>query len=208
LTAKRTESQLNPWRFAGAAHRSRSRPVQPGILAPQMASSERSRVTRITDTLYLRMRDRRAWSSASAEPLGPERGFELLRGHKYCLLTTFRKSGEPVPTPVWFGLAGDRLYFHSAADAGKITRMKADSRVRVAPCDARGKPLGAPLQGSARVLAAGEVAEAERAIASNYGLGRRLYERVGSLLSRPQSAYVEVVPAEPASPGGVVSGRS
>ena len=33
-------------------------------------------------------------------------GFDHLEGHKYCLLVTFRRSGEPVPTPVWFGLDG------------------------------------------------------------------------------------------------------
>src|SRR2546425_5104127 len=106
-----------------------------------------------------------------AELVASDRGFELLRGRKSCLVTTFRRSGEPVPTPVWFGLADDRLYFHSEATVGKVRRIRANSRVRVAPSDARGKPLGPPTEGIARVLPR----EEERAIAANYGLGRRVY---------------------------------
>ena len=159
-----------------------------------MAFSDRSRITQVTDRIYLRMRHRDAWSSATAEPAAPERGFELLRGRKYCLLTTFRRSGEPVPTPVWFGLAGDRLYFHSEATVGKVKRIRANSRVRVAPSDVRGKPLGPPAEGVARVLPPEEEQAAERAIAANYGLGRRVYERVGERIG-PDMVYVEVVRA-------------
>ena len=99
----------------------------------RMAFSDRSRITRLTDRLYLRMRHPAAWGSATAQPLSPERGFELLRGRKYCLLTTFRRSGEPIPTPVWFGFAAGRLYFHSEASVGKIKRIRADARVRWLP---------------------------------------------------------------------------
>jgi PPOX class probable F420-dependent enzyme len=161
-----------------------------------MAFSDRSRITRLTDTVYLRMRHRGAWTSATAEPVSPARGFELLRGRKYCLLTTFRRSGEPVPTPVWFGLDEDgRLYFHSEASVGKVKRIRANPRVRVAPCDVRGKPLGPPAEGDARVLAAGEEEHAERAIAANYGLGRRVYERLGERVARVDMVYVAVEPA-------------
>ena len=159
-----------------------------------MAFSDRSRITQFTDRIYLRMRHRDAWSSATAQPVARERGFELLRGRKYCLLTTFRQSGEPVPTPVWFGLAADRLYFHSEATVGKVKRIRAESRVLVAPSDARGKPLGPPTEGRARVLPPEEEQQAERTIAANYGLGRRVYERVGERIGVGM-VYVEVVPA-------------
>ena len=85
---------------ADADHR-----VRHGVVSSPLPGSHRSRITAVTDFFYLRMRHRDAWSSAAAEAIAPEHGFESLRGHKYCLLTTFRKSGKPVPTPVWFGLA-------------------------------------------------------------------------------------------------------
>jgi PPOX class probable F420-dependent enzyme len=46
------------------------------------------------------------------------------------LLVTFRRSGEPVPTPVWFGLHEGRVYVESLADAGKVKRLRHDQRVR------------------------------------------------------------------------------
>ena len=155
-----------------------------------MPPARKSRVTRVTDWFYLRMRHRAAWSSATAQPVPAERGFELLRGHKYCLLTTYRRNGEAVPTPVWFGLDGDgRLYFRSEEAAGKVRRIRATPAVRVAPCDARGRPLGSPAEGRARILE--DEARAEAALAANYGAGRRLYERTGDLIG-PPAVYVEV----------------
>ncbi len=147
-----------------------------------MAGSSRSRITALTDFFYLRMRHRDAWSSAAGEAVPPEQRFESLRGHSYCLLTTFRRSGEPVPTPVWFGLADGRLYLRSEAAVGKVRRIRNNPRVRVAPCTLRGRPLGPPAEGRARVLAPNESQRAERAIAANYGLFRRLYEGAGNRL--------------------------
>jgi PPOX class probable F420-dependent enzyme len=159
-----------------------------------MPSSQRSRITAATDFVYGRMRHGDAWRSATAEPLSPERGFELLRGHKYCLLTTFRRSGEPVPTPVWFGLADGRAYFRTEAGVGKVKRIRNDPRVRVAPCTLRGRPLGPPAEGSARVLGAEDSERAERAISGNYGLARKLYEGIGNRFSSIDQVYIEIAP--------------
>jgi uncharacterized protein len=101
-------------------------------------------------------------------------GFAHFDGHKHCLLVTFRRSGEPVPTPVWFGLEGGRVYARSEERVGKVKRIRANPRVLVAPCDNRGKPAGSAAEGRARILAPEEEAAAERAIQSNFGLGRKL----------------------------------
>ena len=145
------------------------------------------------------MRHRDAWDSAAAEPLPAERGFESLRGHKYCLLTTFRKSGEPVPTPVWFGLDDGTVYLRTEAAVGKVKRIRNDQRVRLAPCTLRGKPLGPPAEGAARVLAPGDSEPAERAIASNYGPIRKLYEAMSARLLSVEELYIAV---EPVGSGG------
>jgi PPOX class probable F420-dependent enzyme len=158
-----------------------------------MPGSKRSPVTAITDFIYLRMRHRDAWGSASAQPVAHEHGFESLRSHKYCLLTTFRKSGEPIPTPVWFGLSDGRLYVRTEADVGKVKRIRANARVLVAPCSVRGKPLGPPAEGRARVLAQSDSEHAERAIAASYGLLRRVYEGAGHRLAI-HAVHIEVEP--------------
>jgi PPOX class probable F420-dependent enzyme len=132
----------------------------------------------------------------ASEP--PRAGFEHLRGHKYCLLVTYRRSGEPVPTPVWFGLDGDaKLYVRSEADAAKVKRIRNDPHVRVAPCTVRGKPLGPPSEGRARVLdQTGDEARADAALRSNYGLGRKLYEAAGTRLA-VGTVYLEVIAGLP-----------
>jgi uncharacterized protein len=122
-------------------------------------------------------------------------GFEHLRGHKYCLLVTYRRGGEPVPTPVWFGLGEGKLYVRSEANVAKAKRIRNDPRVRVAPCTARGKPLGLPAEGRGRVLdQQRERALAEAALRANYRLGRALYERAGEALGR-KTIYLEITPA-------------
>ena len=119
-------------------------------------------------------------------------GFGHLSG-KHCLVVSFRRSGDPVPTPVWFGREGERLYFRSEERVGKVKRIRANSRVLVAPCDSRGKPLGPAAEGRARVLPASDEGRAEAAIQANFGLGRRMYEGVAMNLG-PKGVYVEVEP--------------
>jgi PPOX class probable F420-dependent enzyme len=138
--------------------------------------------------IYDRARDPQSFVAARGGPTVS--GFEALRGHKYALLVSFRRSGEPVPTPVWFGLGEDgRLYVRTEHEAGKVKRVRANPRVLVGPASARGRPLGPLAEGSARVLPSDEEARAERALARSYGLGRRLYE---GLLGRGAADYLEV----------------
>jgi PPOX class probable F420-dependent enzyme len=125
----------------------------------------------------------------------PGSDFSSLEGRKYAILETFRKNGEGVPTPVWFGLAGGRFYVSSERDVWKIKRIRANPRVRVAPSNARGKPLGPAVAGTARIIEPADGAAAEAAIASNYGASRRIYEGVGHRLG-VDTVYIEVVPGE------------
>lgn len=124
-------------------------------------------------------------------------GFEHLRGHKYCLLVTYRRSGESVPTPVWFGLGGDgKLYVQSEINVAKVKRIRNDPHVRVAPCTVRGKPLGPPAEGRARVLdRPSDEEEAEAALRTNCGLGRNIYVGAGGAFWAG-TVYLEIDPAE------------
>jgi uncharacterized protein len=150
------------------------------------------RLVKASDRFYDRMRHPAAQEAARGEATA--HGFDALRGHKYCLLVSFKRSGEPVPTPVWFGLdAEGKLYVHTGADAAKVKRIRANPRVRVAPASVRGKPTGALAEGEARVLAREDAARAERAIQSNYGIGRKLYEGIGGPLGA-EMVYLEVTP--------------
>jgi PPOX class probable F420-dependent enzyme len=150
------------------------------------------RLVKLTDRFYDRMRHPDAQQAARGQ--ATVRGFEALRGHKYCLLVSFRRSGEPVPTPVWFGLDGEgRAYVRSAADAGKVKRIQAGARGLVGPATVRGKPAGPLAEGTARVLPPAELERAERALQANYGLGRRVYESFSGPLG-VETVYLEVTP--------------
>jgi uncharacterized protein len=150
------------------------------------------RLARANNRFLDSLRHRQAFEAAAQD--GTARDVSALEGHKYCLLTTFRRDGTPVPSPVWFGLADGKVYFRSEAGVGKVKRVRNDPHVRVAPCSFRGKPLGPATEATARVLRTEEEARAEAAIGANYGAGRRIYEGMGGGL---ELVYVEVTPGEP-----------
>ena len=100
------------------------------------------------------------------------------------LLTTFRKDGRAVPTPVWVARDDDELLVYSAPDAGKVKRIRRDGTVRVAPCTVRGRPTGPDVPGRARLLDDDGVRRVQAAMGRKYGflywltsLGGRLRRR-------------------------------
>ncbi|MDZ4770110.1 MAG: PPOX class F420-dependent oxidoreductase [Chloroflexota bacterium] len=101
--------------------------------------------------------------------------FESLHGHKYINLTTFRKNGQPVPTPVWFAQMDDKLVLMTMSDAGKVKRIRGNAQVEVAPCDVAGKPLGAGVEAMAIVVPPDRVAHADRALSQKYGITKMLF---------------------------------
>ena len=50
--------------------------------------------------------------------------FQNLNGHQYMALTTYRRSGAGVPTPVWFAQDGDRLFIVTQDGSGKVKRIR------------------------------------------------------------------------------------
>src|SRR5205807_1092134 len=83
--------------------------------------------------IYDRMRHRAAFEVAKVPGAAPD--FEGFRRFRQCLVVTFKRSGEPVPAPVNFGLSADgRLYFRTEADVAKVRRLRRDPHVRVCPC--------------------------------------------------------------------------
>ncbi len=89
---------------------------------------------------------------------------------KYLLLTTFRKDGRAVPTPVWAARDGDRLVVWTAMDTGKVKRIRRDGRVELAPCDRRGNPTGAPVAGHATLTDETEMVRLTGLVGRKYGL--------------------------------------
>ena len=57
-----------------------------------------------------------------------------LADHRFVSLTTFRRSGAPVSTPVWVARDGDALVVLTPSGSGKVARLRHDPRVEVRPC--------------------------------------------------------------------------
>ncbi len=103
--------------------------------------------------------------------------FDILNKHQYMSLTTYRKSGEAVSTPVWFAQKGDKLIVFTEAIAGKAKRIRNNGSVKVAPCNAMGKVSGtASAIGKARILPESEWADAQRAMVGKYGLLKQAFD--------------------------------
>jgi len=151
------------------------------------------RVAELGNRFYDRIRRDDAMKAAEGEPAAS--GFGHLAGHSYCLVVTYKRSGEPVPTPVWFGSADGNLYTRTAAVDWKVKRIRNNPRVLVGPCTVRGKPRGPLAERRARVLAPDEEDHAEATLQSKYGLVRRLYEVVAGY----EGVYLEVSPNQEAS---------
>jgi uncharacterized protein len=95
-----------------------------------------------------------------------------IEGQKYISLTTFRKNGAGVATPVWFGEEDGKLYVMTRSDMGKSKRIRNNPQVRVAPCTIRGRVTVPELAATARILPAEEHARARRAINRKYWMAR------------------------------------
>ena len=92
----------------------------------------------------------------------------------YVLVTTFRRDGTPVPTPVWVGRDGDDLLVWTRSDAGKVKRIRNNAGVELAECDARGRSHGPAVKGTARILGADDSQQGRRLLKRKYGITGRL----------------------------------
>lgn len=101
---------------------------------------------------------------------------------RYVSLVTFRKDGREVATPVWCVAFGGKLYGYTNGNMGKVKRIRATGRVRVAASDARGKPLGVYHDGTGRVITEPDLERrVYRELAAKYGWQYRLLDFVAWL---------------------------
>ncbi|MER7674640.1 PPOX class F420-dependent oxidoreductase [Kitasatospora sp. NPDC096128] len=96
-------------------------------------------------------------------------GLERLAAAKYLLVTTHRRNGTPVATPVWAARDGDALVFTTVTRTGKVKRLRHRSDVLVGPSDIRGNPLG-PQVAATAVLDPERTARYRKLLRRKYGL--------------------------------------
>jgi hypothetical protein len=125
----------------------------------------------------------------------PPKATSPFAGHNYISLESFKRSGQGVAVPVWFAEEGGTLYVYSEAASGKIKRIRNNPRVRIAPCDMRGRLKGNRVEATARILAGDEARRADELLNAKYGFQKRLIGFFAKFRPRPR-AYVAITVAK------------
>jgi len=129
----------------------------------------------------------------------PDNTNVLFQNHKYINLTTFRKSGKAVPTPVWFVARDGHFYVYTGDRTGKAKRIRANGRAQIAPSDARGNPLGEFVPARGRQITDPALSrEIQAGFQAKYGLQFRLFSLLSTLRRRGMGdpVWLELEPVE------------
>jgi uncharacterized protein len=99
---------------------------------------------------------------------------DSLGSAQYALVTTYRRDGRAVPTPLWVVRDGDAIAVWTPTTAGKVKRIRRRGAVLIGPCDFRGNLRGDEVPGTAVILDAEGSARIRGLIGRKYGLMGRL----------------------------------
>lgn len=121
---------------------------------------------------------------------------EDLKATKTVLLTTFKRDGTPVSTPVSIAFADGRAFFRSYDKAGKAKRLRRSSLAQVSPSTLRGKPLGPAIPVKATLLTGNEARLAARSLAQQHRFLQGLLVPLGHRLMGYKTMHYELHPLE------------
>jgi PPOX class probable F420-dependent enzyme len=93
---------------------------------------------------------------------------------KYLSLTSFKRDGSAVATPVWFVVEDGRVLVNTDPQSFKAKRIRHNPAVTIAPCSASGRLRGESMPAQAELLPAGELERVEQLIARKYRFDRIL----------------------------------
>lgn len=128
------------------------------------------------------------------------RAFVAMGDERFISLTTFRKSGEAVSTPVWIARDDDDLVVTTPATSGKVKRLRNSSRVEMRACDRMGSVReGAPVvTGSAEIESGvGATAKANAIFSAKFTIEYKIFmfiERFGAG-GRKDRVLLRITPA-------------
>jgi uncharacterized protein len=105
-----------------------------------------------------------------------------LANEEFVSITTFKRDGTPVSTPVWVAGENGNLVVISEADSWKVKRIRHDGHVCITPCSARGAVHGNPVDADATIDP--DTAAAEKLLARKYGWKYGAFRRFSALARR------------------------
>jgi PPOX class probable F420-dependent enzyme len=113
--------------------------------------------------------------------------FDSLANAKSMLLTTFKRDGTPVPTPVCHVVENSVVYAATTEASGKVKRIRNNPRVTVSTCKMSGKPTGPTYAARARFVTDEEVERSTKLKKSDY---------IGTVFTRSAHAHFSVRPMQ------------
>lgn len=137
--------------------------------------------------------------SAGEIPKGGAMTTSELADEEFVSITTFRRDGTPVSTPVWVAGEHGNLLVISEADTWKVKRIQRDGHVRVAPCGARGAVKGEPVDAEATIES--DTTLVDQLLARKYGWKYRAYMRFSALVRKlrgqatPTGVTIRITPS-------------
>jgi PPOX class probable F420-dependent enzyme len=116
----------------------------------------------------------------------PSADLEALFPGRYLSVTSFKRDGSGVATPVWFVSDGRRLFALTDLHSAKVRRIRRNPRVLVAPCGPSGKLRGEPIPAHVEVLTAtADLERVQKLLMQRYKVSYRvvmLFYRLGRRL--------------------------
>lgn len=110
-------------------------------------------------------------------------------GTSKCIsLTTFKRDGTKISTPIWFNVIGEKIYVTTEPEAWKVKRIANNPNVEFAVCTQRGKVTGQTFGGTARILPPVELAAVIAAKKRRYAMFRLIH------LFKKDQVAVEITP--------------
>ena len=116
---------------------------------------------------------------------------------KYMLLTTFRRDGTAVSSPVWVvALDGGKVGFYTSSGSGKAKRLAHTARVTVQPSDARGRVKGGtqPVDATAQLVTGPELEAIRAKVVAKYGIMTKIAKalnEIGGAIKRRRVPYAD-----------------
>jgi PPOX class probable F420-dependent enzyme len=117
---------------------------------------------------------------------------ESLKHTKTILLTTHKRDGTPIGTPVSIAFDGDRAFFRSYDKAWKTKRLRNNPSVNVAPATLRGKPTGPGVRAQATLLSDDQARIAAEALARRHPLLQRVLVPMAHRIMRYRTMHYEL----------------
>jgi len=112
------------------------------------------------------------------------------------LLTTYRRDGTPVGTPVSIAVEGDHAFVRTWDTTWKLKRIRNNPEVEIAPSTARGRPTGPAIRARARVLDGDESAHAAKLLARKHPILHRFLVPMAHRLRGNETVHIELIPLD------------